>query len=391
MLRPTAVKASLRHLRIVLAVADTGSVTKAAALFHVSQPAVSAALQGIEAALGTAMFDRHPKGLVPTSAGAAVALRIRRALAMLDPALSDLSPGLTRRATMAQLTALIAVTECESFSAAARHLQLAQPTVHRAVRQLEGEVGRSLFDRTAQGVIATRAVQHVVTVARLAMAELEQAEADVADLSGREVGQVVIGALPLSRSVLLGPAIAHFRATWKTLPIRVIDGPYPDLALALRRGAIDILVGALRPAAPDLTQEVLLQDSMAIVARPDHPLRKGAPKPADMAGCPWVVAAKGTPARKQFSAMFDAAQLPSPYNLVETGSMALLCDLVGRSDHLGFVSALQAEREIAKGTLSRVPFQPQGTLRPIGLTMRHDWHPTRAQRDLIAALRHTVA
>ena len=71
--------------------------------------------------------------------------------------------------------------------------------------------------------------------------------------------------------------------------------------------------------------------------------------------------------------------------------MALLCDLVGRSDHLGFVSALQAEREIAKGTLSRVPFQPQGTLRPIGLTMRHDWHPTRAQRDLIAALRHTVA
>lgn len=380
-------KASLRHLRIVLAVAETGSVTQAAAQNHVSQPAVSAALHGIEAALGAALFDRRPQGLIPTAAGEAVALRIRRAFSVMDPALSDLGPHLTRRATMAQLTALIAVAEHESFTAAARHLDLSQPTVHRAIRQLEGEVGQSLFDRSAKGVTPTRSVRSAVNAILLALNELDQAKADVADLSGREIGRVVIGAMPLSRTVLLGPAIAAFRETWQVLPIRVVEGPYADLMLGLRRGTVDLLVGALRPSDPDVRQEVLLQDEMAIVARPHHPLTKGSALPADMRICPWVVAPMGTPARDHFDAMFHGAQLVPPLHLVETGSMELLCDLVGRSDHLGFVSALQVKREIARGTLVRLPFQPQGTLRPIGLITRLDWHPTRAQADMIAALR----
>ena len=383
-------KASLRHLRIMLAVAETGSVTQAAALMHVSQPAVSTALRGIEADLGTALFDRHAKGLVATDAGLAVILRIRRALGVLDATLMDLNPRLMRTTTLTQLIALIAVAECESFSAAARQLNLAQPSVHRAVRQFEDDAGRRLFDRTAQGVIPTRAVRQLVVATRLALTELDQAQADLADFSGREVGRVVIGAMPLSRSVLLGRAIALFRADWKTLPIRVIEGPYSDLTLALRRGEIDMLVGALRPDVADLTQEVLLQDSMAVVARPDHPMTKVAPKLADLAHYPWVVGAQGAPGRDHFDAMFVAADLPVPTNLVETGSMALLCDLVGRTDHLGFVSRLQADRDLAKGILAPIPYLPQGTLRPIGLTTRQDWHPTRAQSRMMAALRSAV-
>lgn len=375
----------------MLALAETGSVTQAAAKIHVSQPAVSAALRGVEMTLGTVLFDRRPSGLIATPAGQAVALRIHRALGFLDPALTDLAPQLSRRVTMAQLTALIAVAETESFSAAARQLNLAQPTVHRAVRQFEDEVGRRLFDRTAQGVIPTRATRHLVDVARLAINELEQAKADVADLFGQEAGQLVIGAMPLSRAVLLGPAIAEFRKNWKSLPIRVIEGPYADLTLALRRGDIDMLVGALRPNVTDIKQKILLYDTMAIVARPDHPLIMGAAHAVDLVNYPWVVAAHGTPSRDHFAAMFAALNLTTPRNLVETGSMTLLCDLVGQSDHLGFVSALQAQRDIANGTLARVPFDPKSPPRPIGVTTRRDWHPTRAQRDMVTALGVVVA
>lgn len=380
-------KISLRHLRIVLAVEETRSVTQGAALCHVSQPAVSAALTQIEAALGTPIFERGRGGLILTSAGQAVALRLRRALALLDPSLTALAPRLTRTATVAQLNALIAVTECESFSAAARRLKIAQPTVHRAISQLEGEVGQPLFDRTSHGVIPIRAVRHLAMAARLAFAEVDQAEADVGALAGREVGRMVIGAMPLARTVLLGPAISLFRKAWRTLPVRVIDGPYSELVLALRRGEVDVLVGALRPAAPDLTQEVLFQDKMAIVARPGHPLATGNAGPAEMAAFPWVVAAEGTPARDHFAAMFQTAELPVPESLVETGSMELLSDLVGASDHLGFISARQVARDVARGTLLRLPFQLEGTLRPIGLTTRAAWHPTKAQADMLAALR----
>lgn len=379
--------ASLRHLRIVLAVAETGSVTQAAARNHVSQPAVSSALRGIEAELGTGLFHRHPAGFALTPAGETVTLRIRRALALLDPALADLAPRLTRTATMAQLHALVAVAECESFSAAARRLAVAQPTVHRAVSLLEGEAGRPIFERSGRGIIPVRAARNLATAARLAFAELDQAEADVGALTGREVGRVVVGAMPLARSVLLGPAIALFRGGWKALPVRVVEGPYAELVLALRRGEVDMLVGALRPAVPDLVQELLFEDEIAIIANPGHPLSGAAIGPDALARFPWVVAPKGTPARDQFDAMFDAAGIAAPVSLVETGSMALLGDLVGRTDHLGFVSARQIAPEVESGRFSRLAFRPTGTLRPIGLTTRADWRPTRAQADMLDALR----
>jgi LysR family transcriptional regulator of gallate degradation len=103
------------------------------------------------------------------------------------------------------------------------------------------------------------------------------------------------------------------------------------------------------------------------------------------------VAADGTPARGHFTAMFHMAGLAIPESLVETGSMGLLSDLVGASDHLGFISARQVARDVAGGRLVQLPFQPDGTLRPIGLTTRAGWHPTRAQADMLAALRAVAA
>lgn len=380
-------KASLRHLRLVLAVAATGSITRAAQQCHISQPAVTTAIAGIEATLCMPIFDRRPGGFSLTAAGHALSLRIHKALAVLDPALADLSPRLIRTASIAQLNALIAVAETESFAAAARRLGLAQPTVHRAVSQIEREVGHHLFDRKPHGVIPTRALRHLAMAARLAFVELDLALADVADLAGQEVGRVVIGAMPLSRSVLLGPAIALFRAEWRTLPVRVVEGPYAELVLGLRRGETDFLVGALRPETVDLAQEMLFQDAMAIVTRPGHPALRAGPALDALAGFAWVIAPEGTPARDHFTAMFSAADHALPLSLVETGSMALLTDLVRQTDHLGFVSARQVAREISAGRLAAVPFQPQGTSRPIGLTTRRGWCPTRAQAGMVAAIR----
>lgn len=369
--------ASLRHLRIIQAVAQTRSITRAAQLCHVSQPAVSSALSKLESHLDTRVFDRRAQAVTP--AGAALVLRITRALAILDPALAEVAPRLLRTATMAQLTALIAVVESENYSAAARHLGLAQPTIHRAIGQMQIESGRNLFDRTPYGVTPARAVQALATAARLALAEMDQAQADIADLLGRDMGRVVIGAMPLSRAVLIGPAIAAFRQTRKTTAIRVVEGPYAELVLGLRRGQIDVLVGALRPPIQDLIQIDVFTDKMAIIARNGHPLASG----TDLAAQSWIVAPQGTPARRHFTAMFGGHE---PASLVETSSMVLTRDLLERSDHLAFVSSLQVAADVAAGRLTALGPQPMGTERPIGLTLRRDWHPTPAQAAMIDAL-----
>jgi LysR family transcriptional regulator of gallate degradation len=383
--------ASLRHLRIILEVQRTRSITRTAGSFHLSQPAVTAALTGLESRLGVALFDRHPSGLDPTPVGAALCLRIARAFAMLDPALSELSPRLVRTASLAKIKALIAVVETESFSAGARRLGIAQPTIHRAIAEMEGDAGQDLFSRTAQGVIPIRPVRNLATAAQLALSELAQAPADIAELLGREAGRVVIGAMPLSRSVLLGPAIARFRALGRTIPVRVVEGPYDELTLGLRRGEIDFLIGALRADARDLQQDPILTDEMAIVCRPGHPALRQDADARLLARAPWVVAPEGSPAREHFHRLFHAAAMNPPVSLVETGSMELLVDLVGRTDHFGFVSARQVQGVLAKGILAQLAYPLPGTSRAIGLTFRPSWHPTPAQSDMVAAIRFVAA
>ncbi|GLW10659.1 LysR family transcriptional regulator [Microtetraspora sp. NBRC 13810] len=67
----------LRHLRIVRAVADAGSVSKAATVLGLAQPALTAQLKRIERVLGGALFDRDHNGARPTALGELVLTRAR--------------------------------------------------------------------------------------------------------------------------------------------------------------------------------------------------------------------------------------------------------------------------------------------------------------------------
>jgi LysR family transcriptional regulator of gallate degradation len=102
------VKANLRHLRVFLAVADSGSVTRVAEQGLVSQPAVTQAVAKLEREAETALFARTPHWLFPTAAGEALANRARRAFGLLDPALEDVAPRLRLTATSARLPAVAA-------------------------------------------------------------------------------------------------------------------------------------------------------------------------------------------------------------------------------------------------------------------------------------------
>lgn len=59
----------VRDLRVVLALARTGTTAGAAGILHLTQSAVSRALAGAEAHAGVDLFTRTPRGLVPTAAG----------------------------------------------------------------------------------------------------------------------------------------------------------------------------------------------------------------------------------------------------------------------------------------------------------------------------------
>lgn len=87
-------KLELRHLRVVCAIADTGSVTKAASTLGLAQPALTAQLQRIERTLGGPLFDRDRRGARPTALGELVLARARVVL----PAIQGLQDEAVRLA-----------------------------------------------------------------------------------------------------------------------------------------------------------------------------------------------------------------------------------------------------------------------------------------------------
>ncbi len=74
----------IRHLRVVIALADAGSVSRAAAALGVSQPSLTAQLQRIERAVGGRLFDRTSTGIEPTGLGSYVINSARAVLVHME-------------------------------------------------------------------------------------------------------------------------------------------------------------------------------------------------------------------------------------------------------------------------------------------------------------------
>ena len=72
---------SMRRLECLVAIVEEGSLTKAAAVLHMSQPALSHQIAAIERELGTPVIERLPRGIRPTAAGLVAVAEARIALA----------------------------------------------------------------------------------------------------------------------------------------------------------------------------------------------------------------------------------------------------------------------------------------------------------------------
>jgi len=97
----------VRHLRLVSAVAELGSLTRAGDRLHLTQSALSHQLRDIEARLGAALFLRVGKRLVLTPAGERLLATARDVLDRLDRTEQDIHQMGKARAGMLRLT-----TEC---------------------------------------------------------------------------------------------------------------------------------------------------------------------------------------------------------------------------------------------------------------------------------------
>lgn len=391
----------LRRLRALAAVAQAGSSQRAAALLHVAQSSVTRAVQQLEAWLRCPLFERSGRGMHPTARGRQLALRASRALQFLAevdrhhprsvvttwPG-SPLALGVAAR----HLQVLQAVAATGSEGRAAQQLGVSQPAVHQSLLQLEHMARATLFVRSRSGLRLDEAGETLLLASRLALAELRQAVEEWGEPGALLQGQLVIGTLPFSTTMLLAPAVEQLLAQQPGVRLVVIDGTFDALVAKLRQAELDCLVGALRrqPPSADLMQEVLFDDRLAVMARAGHPL---AAQPqltwSDLSAAQWVLPMPNTPAALAQAQIMQAAGLASPAQQVCVNSalmmQAMLCD----SDRLALMSPRQVAREVAAGLLTELPLPVQHASRQIGVMWRSGYLPTPAAAQWQGILRAT--
>jgi LysR family transcriptional regulator of gallate degradation len=404
---PAAWSINLRHLQAFSAVAAAGSVTQAAeALFRVAS-AVTRAVAELEGRLGTPLFERKARGMLLNGFGQAVLPRARRVeqefaaacaeLAALGPAGAGAVDARALLAAMfsgQRLAVFASLAELHNMPAVARAFGITQPAISALVRELEGRFGLALFVRSAKGVTPTRAGLALAFRFKRALSELRNMDSDLAAIRGVVQGQVVVGALPLGRTLIVPSAIAALVARHPKLHVSTVESPYEVLAAALRSGDIDFILGALRPAqdTPEFVREALFDDRISLIVRAGHPLAQARRIDFEaLRRTQWVLSRPGSPSRDLFERSFRESGQPPPVPVVETGDLAILRGLLLQSDMVTAISAHQLHYEIEAGALIVLDFPLEKTQRQIGVTQRAGALASPGARALIAEIRKVVA
>lgn len=388
--------ANLRHLASLSAIRHFTSINKAAESVHLSQSALTQGLSKIEAELGASLFDRSPTGMYPTEAGKVLLVRLDRAFQYFRQLEKELALNTqSKRAvhlsfSKAQLRSLIAAVEEQNISLAARRLSLAQPTVQRAVREVEGICGQTLFTRSATGVEPSPFAKQLARASSLAFAEIQAGVDEVHETQGKMQGRLVIGSLPLARTDLVPDTVTKILQKFPSLKISIIDGPYEELLHGLTHGKIDLIFGALRKDlfSRNVLQKELFKDSLSVIVRQGHPLLK--PNKTDeafsfktLSNLDWIAPRMQTPARLSFQETFSFHNTPEPEHIIECSSSVAIRGLLLRSDRLALLSKRQVQLDVDKGLLALLPIEFKQSARTIGLTLRKDWRPTAGQQQYL--------
>lgn len=216
----------LRHLRYFLAVAEHGSVTRAAGHLGIQQPPLSQQLRALETELGVALFERQPRGVALTPAGIA----LREDAADLFARLEQMRGRMQRLARGDEGALAIGFTS----SAAAHRLT---PEVLRECRRRFPRVALSLTECNAAE--ATERLAQGTLSAALLRAPVQRPEGLRFDLLLEE--DMVI-ALPLDHALLRQ---------------RQAAGVAPAAPVSLRELADDAFILVRRPGAPGMYHDLL--------------------------------------------------------------------------------------------------------------------------------------
>lgn len=172
-----------------------------------------------------------------------------------------------------QIKYFLAVVRYRHFTRAARHCQVAQPSLSQQIKKLERELGQPLFDRAGKKVLMTDAGNRFLEKANAVLAAIEDARKVVAADDGA-LGTLNIGAIPTIAPYVLPPLIKSFNRLRPGAQVQIMEDITEHLVRACLDGEIDAAILALPIDAPLLESEAIFTEPLLLAMPKNHALAR---------------------------------------------------------------------------------------------------------------------
>jgi LysR family cyn operon transcriptional activator len=201
-----------------------------------------------------------------------------------------------------QLRYVVATAEHRTMTDAARSLYIAQPALSRAIRDLERELGMTLFARSGRGVVVTAQGRRVVKLAREALDAVHEIEG-LAGQGGATDAELRIASTPSLEAGLAGRLLPAYAAEHPGVRVHIVRCDGRDgVVSAIRDQRADLGLTDL-PVPTDLITHPLERQEIVLISPPGLEL----PNPVPMGklnGMRLALPARGSLRRRELDAMF---------------------------------------------------------------------------------------
>ncbi|MGE0339706.1 MAG: LysR family transcriptional regulator [Xanthobacteraceae bacterium] len=162
------------------------------------------------------------------------------------------------------------VADSGGFSKAAAVLNVPQPTLSRSIRRLEEHFKARLFDRNGRGALLTEAGESFYQHGKAILLRLEQAQAEMAEISSNPTGSAVLALGPVAGKVLSSVVAERFLKEVPSSKLRIVES-YTGFVLEwVANGRVDIGLLYEDALTPTLKGERLWIEEPVLVSSRVH-------------------------------------------------------------------------------------------------------------------------
>jgi DNA-binding transcriptional LysR family regulator len=166
----------------------------------------------------------------------------------------------------------IEVTNFNSFSRAADHLFITQPTISKMIKNLEEELGVALFDRSRKQVTLTDAGRIILEQAKLIDKAFKNLEMELDNLLGLKKGHIRIGLPPIFDAHLFLKIMGSFHEKYPSITFEIVEDGSKKIEEDVSKNLLDVGVVVLPTNDNVFDHFSFIEEDLNLILHSSHPL-----------------------------------------------------------------------------------------------------------------------